>query len=168
MIFRICVYTRILIWITLEKYINIENFLIKIFFSKNIFENFSTIDHYLLIDVNRRFTIEQNIINFFKWYCNCFSKTLVKRFKYIFVIFLKNIVLRANNLNNRRFVIIDKLFFDSNLKISIQMISRILEIRKTRDSSCEFNRNYWLLFEKLDQKHQNFDVYFIINFSIIV
>ena len=48
------------------------------------------------------------------------------------------------------------------------MISRILKTQKTQNLSCEFNRNYQLLFEKFNQKHLNFDVYFIINFSIIV
>ena len=42
------------------------------------------------------------MINFFKQYCKWFLKTLVNRFKYIFVMFLKNIVLIANDLNNRR------------------------------------------------------------------
>ena len=48
------------------------------------------------------------------------------------------------------------------------MTSRILETRKTRDSSCELNRSYRLLLEKLDQKHQNFDVHLIIDLSIAV
>ena len=64
--FRFCVYARILMSIVLEKYINIESSLIKKNFSRNQFRDFSIIDHCLLIDVDRRNSNAQNIINFFK------------------------------------------------------------------------------------------------------
>ena len=64
--FRFCVCARILMSIALEKYMNIESFLIKKNLSRNHFKNFSIIDHYLLIDVDRRNSNAQNIVIFFK------------------------------------------------------------------------------------------------------
>ena len=85
----------------------------------------------------------------------------IKKFFEIFfvLIVLRKCVFKLNCIN--------KLFFDSNLRISVQIISRVLKTRKTRDSSCELNRNYRLLLEKLNQKHQIFDVHLIMSLSII-
>ena len=43
---------------------NIKNFLINFFFQKIYLRNFSTIDYYLLINVNRQNSNEQNIVTF--------------------------------------------------------------------------------------------------------
>ena len=96
-------------------------------------------------------------------YSNVFSEKILFKSSWL-NIFLNddNFIKLKNNYN------INKLFFDSISKISIQMISRIQETRKTQNTSYELNRNYRLLFVKLDQKHQNFNVHLIINLSIIV